>query len=39
MTRELEFRAYNEIPTTGEYYFQRVENNEHYLRLQLDLKF
>ncbi|RLC53580.1 MAG: hypothetical protein DRH79_03295 [Candidatus Cloacimonadota bacterium] len=39
MTRELEFRDYNEIPTTGEYYFQRVESNEHYLRLQLDMKF
>jgi Helix-hairpin-helix motif len=39
MTRELEYREYNEIPTSGEYYFQRVENDEHFVRLQLDLKF
>ncbi len=39
MTRELEFRQYNEIPAEGEWYFERVENKQHALRLQLDFKF
>jgi hypothetical protein len=39
LTRELEFRDYNEIPEEGEYYFQRVEREENIVRLQLDWKF
>lgn len=39
LTRELEYRLYNEIPATGEWYFQRVENKQNILRLQLDWKF
>ncbi len=39
LTRELEFRDYNEIPEEGEYYFQRVERKENIVRLQLDWKF
>ena len=41
MTREYEFRDYNEIPPPeeGEYYFQRVERKENIVRLQLDWKF
>ncbi|MCD4795597.1 MAG: competence protein ComEA, partial [Candidatus Cloacimonetes bacterium] len=39
MTREYEFRDYNDIPEEGEYYFQRVERKENIIRLQLDWKF
>lgn len=39
MTRALEFRLYNDIPEEGEWYFDRVENKQHVLRLQLDWKF
>ncbi|MBN1327596.1 MAG: helix-hairpin-helix domain-containing protein [Candidatus Cloacimonetes bacterium] len=39
ITRDLEFRLFNEIPEEGEYYFPRVENKETSLRLQLDWKF
>ncbi|MCF7792429.1 MAG: helix-hairpin-helix domain-containing protein [Candidatus Cloacimonetes bacterium] len=39
MTRALEFRLYNEIPPDGEWYFDRVENKIHTIRLQLDWKF
>ena len=39
MTRQLEFRDYNEIPDEGEWYFDRVENKETTIRMQLDCKF
>ncbi|MBN1948754.1 MAG: competence protein ComEA, partial [Candidatus Cloacimonetes bacterium] len=39
LTRELEFRLFNEIPTAGEYYYDRVEKRETSLRLQLDWKY
>ena len=39
LTRELEYRKFNEIPEEGEYYFQRVERKENIIRLQLDWKF
>ncbi len=41
MTREYEFRDYNDIPgpEEGEYYFRRVERKENIIRLQLDWKF
>ena len=39
LTRELEYRLFNEIPEEGEYYFQRVERKENIIRLQLDWKF
>ncbi|MEA2096673.1 MAG: helix-hairpin-helix domain-containing protein [Candidatus Cloacimonadota bacterium] len=39
LTRELEYRDYNDIPDEGEYYFQRVEREENIVRLQLDWKF
>ena len=30
---------YNDIPESGEYYFQRVEREENIVRMQLDWKF
>ena len=38
-TREIEFREYNDIPDSGEYYFKTVERKENIIRLQLDWKF
>jgi len=39
LTRQLEYRDYNEIPEEGEWYFDRVEQKENIIRLQLDWKF
>ena len=39
LTRQLEFREYNEIPAAGEWYFERVEHKQNIIRLQLDWKF
>lgn len=39
LTRQLEYRDYNAIPITGEWYFERVEHKENIIRLQLDWKF
>ncbi len=33
-----EFRKYNDIPDSGEYYFPRVENQYNSIRIQLDWK-
>jgi hypothetical protein len=39
LTRQVEFREYNEIPEEGEWYFKKVENKQNIIRLQLDWKF
>ncbi|MBN2460298.1 MAG: helix-hairpin-helix domain-containing protein [Candidatus Cloacimonetes bacterium] len=39
MTREYEFRIFNEIPSAGPYYYERVQREETSIRLQLDCKF
>ena len=39
MTREVEYRQYNEIPDSGEYYFENVEKDETEFRLQIDFKY
>ncbi|HHE37736.1 MAG TPA: competence protein ComEA [Candidatus Cloacimonetes bacterium] len=39
MSRELEFREYNDIPETGQYYYQNVKTSETSIRAQLDWKF